>query len=114
MSIVDRYAALWRLAKETSDADCEQCVHSDGPCVHDDLVSFLADPANIPSDHDQAVHIVQLLTAINPDYDAICCFFCHAYPSGQVEHQDDCPWWLARQLLGLPAWPTEDEIANAP
>lgn len=47
-ALAERYATLWRLAKEASEENPDYCLLSEGPCVHDDLISFLADPANQP------------------------------------------------------------------
>ncbi len=67
--------------------------------------------------------VVALLAAADPVYDTINCFFCNALapvppvnrgPAWREEyedHEDDCPWWMARQLLGLPSWPTDAEEA---
>lgn len=60
-------------------------------------------------DMDEAQRIVEALAEKDPLYDRIHCFFCYSYPPDLMEggaHEEDCPWWRARKLLGMPPWPS--------
>lgn len=61
--------------------------------------------------------VVAALAAADPIYDYMSCFFCGAlapippvnrgpaWTDSSEDHEEDCPWWMARRLLGLPPWP---------
>lgn len=69
--------------------------------------------------------VVESLAAADPVYDYMNCFFCKALapippvnrgPAWEErceEHEDDCPWWMARRLLGLPPWPSIEQIGGS-
>lgn len=66
--------------------------------------------------------VVDALVKVDPVYDYITCFFCgcltpespgpsHRGPrfsEGDDQHAEDCAYWMARQLRGLPPWPEQN------